>query len=79
MTCLLRNMKRFRGRLIFKAHTLVYHSTPGLRAIKKEEMSQQPANTSRFGVRKRLETPVVCRTHIAHVHTRRVSDTHGFG
>ena len=31
-----RNVKRFRGGLVFKAHELWYHSTPGLRVIKKK-------------------------------------------
>ena len=30
-------MERFRGGLVFKAHRLVYHSTLGSSAIKKEE------------------------------------------
>ena len=29
-------LKRFRGRLVFKAHRLVYHSTLGSRVIKKK-------------------------------------------
>ena len=29
-------VKRFRGGLVFKAHRLVYHSTLGLRVIKKK-------------------------------------------
>jgi len=35
-----RNVKRFRGGLVFKAHRLVYHSTLGLRVIqlKKEKI-----------------------------------------
>ena len=32
-----RNVNRFRGGLVFKAHRLVYHSTLGSRVIKKEE------------------------------------------
>jgi len=32
-----RNVKRFRGGLVFKAHRLVYHSTLGWRAIKKKK------------------------------------------
>ena len=28
-------MKRFRGGLVFKAHRLVYHTTQGVRVIKK--------------------------------------------
>ena len=31
-----RNVKRFRGGLVFKAHGLLYHSTLGSRVIKKE-------------------------------------------
>ena len=31
-----RNVQRFRARLVFKAHRLVYHSTLGLRVIKKK-------------------------------------------
>ena len=30
-----RNVQRFRGGLVFKAHRLMYHSTLGLRVIKK--------------------------------------------
>jgi len=33
-----RSVKRFRGGLVFKAHRLLYHSTPGLRVIKKKKM-----------------------------------------
>ena len=32
-----RNVKRFRGGLVFQAHSLVYHSTLGLRVIKKQQ------------------------------------------
>ena len=32
----LRNVQRFRGGLVFKAHRLLYHSTLGLRVIKKK-------------------------------------------
>ena len=38
---LLRNVKRFRGELIFKAHRLVHHSTPGWRAIKKKRSTSK--------------------------------------
>ena len=34
-----RNVKRFRGGLVFKAHRLVYHSTKGLRVIKQKRRS----------------------------------------
>jgi len=32
-----RNVQRFRGGLVFKAHRLLYHSTLGLRVIKKKK------------------------------------------
>ena len=32
-----RNVKRFLGGLVFKAHRLLYHSTLGLRIIKKKK------------------------------------------
>ena len=32
-----RNVNRFRGGLVFKAHRLVYHSTLDLRVIKKKK------------------------------------------
>jgi len=32
-----RNLQRFRGGLVFKAHRRVYHSTLGLRVIKKKK------------------------------------------
>ena len=32
-----KNVKRFRGGLVFKAHRLVYHSSPGWRVIKKKK------------------------------------------
>jgi len=31
-------VKRFRGGLVFKAHRLLYHSTLGVRVIKKKTM-----------------------------------------
>ena len=33
------NVQRFRGGLVFKAHRLLYHSTLGLRVIKRDEDS----------------------------------------
>ena len=35
------NVKRFRGRLVFKAHRLVYHSTLGSRVIKKKKKKKK--------------------------------------
>ena len=37
------DVKRFRGGLAFEAHRLVYHSTLGLREIKKKKISLRPA------------------------------------
>ena len=34
-----RNVKRFRGGLVFKAHRLLYHFSLGLRVIKKKKKS----------------------------------------
>ena len=39
--CESRNVKWFRGGLVFKAHRLVYHSTLGLRVIKKKKEREQ--------------------------------------
>ena len=41
-----RNVQRFRGGLVFKAHRLLCHSTLGLRVIKKKI----PASANPFGV-----------------------------
>jgi len=37
------NVQRFRGGLVFKAHRLVYHSTLGLRVIKKKKKKKTSA------------------------------------
>jgi len=42
-----RNVQRFRGGLVFKAHRLLYHSTLGLRAIKKKK--KDAFNSNQFG------------------------------
>ena len=39
------NVQRFRGGLLFKAHGLLYHSTLGLRVIKKKK--KERTNTSK--------------------------------
>ena len=36
-----RNVNRFRGGLVFKAHRLLYHSTLGLRVIKKKKKNER--------------------------------------
>ena len=37
-------MQRFRGRLVFKAHRLLYHSTLGLRVSKKQKKKKDEAS-----------------------------------
>jgi len=41
------NVKRFRGRLVFKAHRLLYHSTLGLIVIKRERAWRSRAGQRR--------------------------------
>ena len=40
-----RNVKRFRGGLVSKAHILLYHSTLGSRVIKKKKYSGMPISS----------------------------------
>ena len=39
-----RNVKRFLEELVFKAHRLLYHSTPGSRVKKKKDHHQDAAH-----------------------------------
>ena len=41
-----RNVQRFRGGLVFKAHRLLYHSTSGLRVIEKKRKQISHLNQS---------------------------------
>jgi hypothetical protein len=41
-----RNVERFRGGLVFKAHRLVNHSTLGLRVIKKKKHLEDSLRTT---------------------------------
>ena len=41
-------MKRFRGGLVFKAHRLSYHSTLGLRVVKKKRSQDVPGAAGIF-------------------------------
>jgi len=53
-----RNVQRFRGGLVFKAHRLVYHSTLGLRVIKKKKKGtwmRQALRTARTKSERELE------------------------
>ena len=55
---------RFRGGLVFKAHRLVYHSTPGLRVIKKKK-KKSAGRCARAGTECRnskFELDALCRT-----------------
>ena len=42
---LYRNVNRFRGGLVFKAHGPLYHSTPGLKVITKKKELLSTLNT----------------------------------
>jgi len=46
---LCRNLKRFRGGLVFKGYRLVYHSTLGLRVIKMKKKERSVAGGSDGG------------------------------
>jgi len=74
-----RNVKRFRGGLVFKAHRLLYHSTLGLRVIKKKKKfvcvprktlrgTSLPGYPGR-GVTKMLlsqgKNPIICATNMS--------------
>ena len=57
-----RNVKRLRGGFVFKAHGLLYHSTLGLRVIKKKkvDLPRLPLFRSfRLGHRKVRESIVI--------------------
>ena len=59
-----RNVKRFRGGLVSKAHRLLYRSTLGLRVIKKKEKYRIPWKPNHFQstltfTSKMIETPRV--------------------
>ena len=51
-----RNVKRFPGGLVFKAHRLLYHSTLGVRVIKKKK--KVGANPGALGERARASAEV---------------------
>ena len=43
-----RNMERFRERLVFKAHRLLYHSTLGSKAIKQKKRASPSVSVLMF-------------------------------
>ena len=53
------NVQRFRGGLVVKAHRLVYHSTLGLRAIKKKKKGDQTLSIASLLFR---ASPLACWT-----------------
>jgi len=57
-----RNVKRFRGGLVFKAHRLVYHSTLGLGVIKKKKQTAPRAASARPRRATPPQPPAPCRT-----------------
>ena len=54
-------MNRFRGGLVFKAHRLVYHSSLGLRVIKKKKKSSSPPCVAGLLAVRGRSVPVECR------------------
>ena len=54
-------MKRFREGLVFKAHRLLYHSTLGLRVIKKKKKVTDRCE----GAMQHAVTPPVCPSNSA--------------
>ena len=62
-----RNVKRFRGGLVCKAHRLLYHSTLGLRVIKKKKDGwnvclSDDADDTKLSLPPGMTTPVHSRT-----------------
>ena len=57
-----RNVQRFRGGLVFKAHKLLYHSTLGLRVMKKNKKFVRSAGCAD---RKMLSVPGL-QEYLAH-------------
>jgi len=58
---LVQHVKRFRGGLVFKAHRLLYHSTLGLRVIKKKK------KRSSFVVQAPAIAVVACHQGTSHI------------
>ena len=57
MQLLDRNVQRFQGGLVFKAHTLLYHSTLGLRVIKKKKKKKKKMRTLAKALARRAALP----------------------
>ena len=75
-----RNVKRFRGGLVFKAHRLVHHSTLGLRVMRKMKEEEGWAKKSRVRVaradrcRQLSRTPDIqqCSRHGTHLNGHQI-------
>jgi len=63
-----RNFQRFRGGLVFKAHRHLYHSTLGLRVIKKKDDVGGPASLGAAPCARRAAAPTVAHTVVAGEH-----------
>ena len=55
-----RNVQRFRGGLVLKAHRLLYHSMLGLRVIKKEKEYLFSRSSSPWMLRRSLQSDSSC-------------------
>jgi len=53
-----RNVQRFRGGLVFKAHILLYHSTLGLR-VKKKKKEEDPHACDEIDAQGDVRRPLV--------------------
>jgi len=58
-----RKMQRFRGGLVFKADRIVYHSTLGLRVIKKKGGAAREAPVASSHEQVLCLLPRICRDH----------------
>jgi len=64
-----RNVKRFRGGLVFKAHRLVYHSTLGLRVIKKKKKKKKKLPRPPLGPRRPARVALHPKSDVGHITT----------
>ena len=70
-----RNVKRFRGGLVFKAHRLLHHSTLGLRVIKKDLRGLEANLLPRFREEVLLRDLCLVRRGVSrHLETQRFVD-----
>jgi len=62
---LAKKIKKFREGLVFKAHRLLYHSTPGSKVMKKKEKRARPSLLFPASVRRGGATGVTCSEETA--------------